>query len=376
MITLGTFSSRLLPALVLISALSLAGAVASADDQGQAPSDTVAVVGTHKITKGQLDQHESDNMTRARAQLIQAQEAFYDAERSALEREIDKEVLTQEGAKEHLTGDQLLKREVEGKVKDPSEETMRIYYLGSGSKDPYEAMRDKILRSIRALEEKQAADTYIKSLRAKQTIKVTLLPPRQEVAIGDTPAAGPAAAPVTVIEFADYQCPYCRQEEPTLNRLREEFKDKIKFAYRDFPLPMHPYARKAAEAARCAGEQGKFWPYHDKIFTGSADELALPALKSTARNLGLNGETFDKCLDSSAENPGVEKDYVVGKELGINGTPTIFVNGYALSGAASYDSLREVIQDQVDASQEKKAADASSKPQARADLSRTVARAN
>jgi len=370
MITLGTFS-RLLPAFVLISALALAGGAASADDQG--PSDVVAEVGGHKITKAELDQHASDNMARARSQLISAQEGFYEAERSALDREIDKQLLTQEAAKQHITGDELLKRVVQGRVKDPSEETMRIYYLGSGTKEPYEAVRDKIMRSIRALEEKQAADEYLKALRAKQTIKVTLLPPRQEVAIGDLPLVGAAGAPITVVEFADYQCPYCRQEEPTMQRLREQFKDKVKIAYRDFPLPMHPYAHKAAEAARCASDQGKFWPYHDKIFTGTADALTIPALKSTARELGLNGDKFDKCLDSSQESAAVEKDYNDGRGLGISGTPTIFINGYALNGAASYDSIEEVVQQQLDTV---KSAGAGSKPQAKTDSSRRVAQNN
>ena len=183
----GTFP-KLLPALVLVSALSMAGGVASADDSS---SDVVAEVGGHKITRAQLEQSQSDNMARARSDLMHARMAYYEAESSALEREIDKELLTQEAAKQHITGDQLLKREVEGRVKDPSEETLKIYYLGiPGQKQPYEVMRPKILHSIRALEEKQIADDYIKKLREKQTIKVALLPPHQEVAVGATPIIG------------------------------------------------------------------------------------------------------------------------------------------------------------------------------------------
>jgi protein-disulfide isomerase len=227
-------------------------------------------------------------------------------------------------------------------------------------------MRSKILHSIRALEEKQAAEDYLKSLRAKQIVKVRLLPPRQEVAVGET-VVGPADAPVTVIEFADYQCPYCRQVEPTLKRIREEFKDKVKYSYRDFPLPMHPNARKAAEAARCAGAQGQFWPYHDRLFSGAPDDLALPGLKSMARQLKLDGDKFDKCLDAAEQGATVEKDFAVGKNLGITGTPTIYVNGYTLSGAASFETLRQLVQTQVDAAQEKKAADTASKPQAKVD---------
>jgi protein-disulfide isomerase len=359
--------SRLFPVLGFISAVALAGGIALADESGS--SEVVAVVGGHKITQSQLDEHQSDNMSRARSDLMHARMSYYQAERSALEKEIDKELLTQAAAKEHLTGDQLLKREVEGKVKDPSEETLRIYYLGiPGNKDPFEAMRGKILNSIRALEEKQIAEDYIKSLRAKEPIKVTLLPPHQEVAAGDTPAIGSSEAVVTVVEFADYQCPYCRQEEPTMQRLRGEFKDKVKYTFRDFPLPMHPFARKAAEASRCAGAQGAFWPYHDKIFSASGDDLSVPALKAEARAMKLDGPKFDKCLDSGEQSAEVEKDFGQGKDLGITGTPTIYVNGYAISGAASADVLRELIQGQIDAAEEKKGAAASpSKPQANLD---------
>ncbi len=233
-------------------------------------------------------------------------------------------------------------------------------------------MRPKIIHSIRVLEEKQIADDYIKKLRDKQTIKVSLLPPHQDVAVGDTPVAGAPDATVTLVEFADYQCPYCRQEEPTLRKLREQFKDKVKYSYRDFPLPMHQYARKAAEASRCAGEQGKYWPYHDKLFSTSDQDLGVPGLKASARSLNLDGDKFDKCLDSGAESAAVEKDFDKGKDLGISGTPTMYINGYAISGAASLEVLRDLIQEQLDA-QEGKAANASSKPQARADSNALVA---
>jgi len=363
---LGTFA-KLFPAVALISALSLFGGVVMADDQGS--SDVVAEVGGHKITKAELDQSSSDNMNRARSQVVQANISLYEAEKSALDKAIDKEVLTQEAAKEHITGDQLLKRIVETKIKDPSEETLRIYYLGiPGGKDPYEAMRGKILHSIRALEEKQAADDYIKQLRDKRSIKIELLPPRQDVALGETPAVGPADAPVTFVEFADFQCPYCRQEETTLKQLREQFKDKIKFAYRDFPLPMHQFAHKAAEAARCAGEQGQFWPYHDRLFSAAPEDLAVPGLKTSARQVGLDGDKFDKCLDSGAEAAAVDTDFNDGKALGITGTPTMYINGYTVSGAAALDTLHDLVQQQVDSSQEKKAADSGSKPQAKAKL--------
>lgn len=365
---LGTLSGLFLAG-CFVSSLCLAGGVASADDQSS--SEVLAVVNGHNITRGELEQHSTDNMARARAQVVQAQMAFYNAESSALQELIDKEVLTQEGAKQHVTGDELLKRETEGKVKEPSEETLRVYYLGSGTKEPYEAVRTRIRNSIIALENKHIADQYLEGLRAKDTVKITLLPPHREVAVGDNPLLGPVDAPVTVVEFADYQCPYCRQEEPVMQKLREQFKDKVKISYRDFPLPMHQYARKAAEAARCAGEQGKFWPYHDKIFSAGGEDLGVPALKTAARDLKLDGAKFDKCVDSSQEQAAVDKDLNAGKNLGITGTPTIYVNGFSLAGAQPYAALESVVQEQIAAAQQqnqqKKAGNAASnKPQANA----------
>jgi protein-disulfide isomerase len=362
MMKLGTFT-KLFPAALLIFAFSLSGVAALAEDQPA--SEVVAEVAGQKITLGDLEGHSTDNMNRARSQLVQAHIAMYQAERSALDQEIDKRILSEAAAREHLTGDELLKREATKRVKDPTEETIKIFYLASGQKDPYDVVRPKIISSIRSLEEKQAADNYVAELRAKQEVKVNLLPPRQEVAVGETPAVGPSDAPVTVVEFADYQCPYCRQEEPTVRRLREQFKDRVRVSYRDFPLPMHQNAHKAAEASRCAGEQGAYWPYHDRLFSGSADDLADAGLKSMARQLKLDGSKFDKCLDSSAEAANVDKDFNFGKGLGITGTPTMYINGYTVSGAASFDTLSQLVE-QIDASGEKKAASAETKPQAKA----------
>lgn len=148
-----------------------------------------------------------------------------------------------------------------------------------------------------------------------------------------------------------------------MKRLREQFKDKVRYSYRDFPLPMHPYAQKAAEATRCAGEQGQFWPYHDRLFANA--DLGLPALKTAARELKLDGDKFDKCLDSGEQAEAVKKDLTAGKSLGITGTPTTFVNGYTVNGSASFESLSELIRGQIEATQDKKAAsDAEAKPHA------------
>ena len=160
---------------------------------------------------------------------------------------------------------------------------------------------------------------------------VELAPPKAEVALKNTPLQGSRNAPVLVVEFADYECPYCQKVNPELKRLQQEFGSKMAVAFKDFPLPMHPDAPKAAEAARCAGQQGKFWEFHDLLF--DSKQIGAAAVKQHARTLKLDTASFDKCLDSGQEAPAVQSDLAEAKHLGLSGTPSFFINGRVFSGA-------------------------------------------
>ena len=170
-----------------------------------------------------------------------------------------------------------------------------------------------------------------------------------QVSIDDDPVKGDKDAPVTIVEFSDFQCPFCQRfYQQTLPSIEENYvkTGKVKIVFRDFPLSFHQNAQKAAEAAECADDQGKFWQYHDMLFekgSGDGTGLATNDLKSYAQTLGLNTATFNNCLDSGKYTSEVQKDQADGTSYGVRGTPAFFVNGQLISGAQPYANFQQVI---------------------------------
>ncbi len=151
-------------------------------------------------------------------------------------------------------------------------------------------------------------------------------------------------APVTMIEFADFQCPFCLQFESTLNKVLADYQGKVRLVYRHFPLAFHAEAEKAAEASECAAEQGKFWEMHDKIFEANQSQtMSVDQWKKIARSLGLKTTQFNNCLDSGKYANKIASEENEGQAAGVQGTPTIFINGELVSGALPYDSIKSVI---------------------------------
>jgi protein-disulfide isomerase len=326
-------------------ALLCAGPIAAQD------TSVVAEVGGVPVTMSDLEQEES-------AKLLAAHYTYYQSETRALNELIDKRLIEQQAKRENLTVEQLLDREVNSKVKDATEDQMRVYYEGLEVDQPYETVRGKIVEKIRQLRTDKARAAYVATLRAKTTVYIALAPPKVNVDTQDAQMLGPEKAPVTLVEFADYECPYCQKVAADLRRLKTDMGDKLSFTYKDFPLSMHARAEKAAEATRCASKQGKFWELHDEIFRSKG--LDVDQLKAEARTLKLNGDDFDKCLDSGEEAAVVDKDRREGTRLGITGTPAFFINGHFLSGALDYATLRQVVEQQL-AAQPQSVANAGSK---------------
>lgn len=158
---------------------------------------------------------------------------------------------------------------------------------------------------------------------------------------------GPHDAPVTIVEFSHFQCPFCASLQPTLEQARQQYGNKLRFVYRHFPLTaIHPDAWKAAEASLCADEQGKFWEIHDAMFA-EQDGLAIPGLKAMARRLGLDGAAFDQCLDSGRYYDAVEADVHAGNMARVSGTPAMLVNGRPLKGAVPLAEIVTLIDNEL-----------------------------
>ncbi len=167
---------------------------------------------------------------------------------------------------------------------------------------------------------------------------------RYDVPVDDDPILGAANAPITIIEFSDYQCPYCLQwHQQVLGRLREAYPDQVRIVYRDFPLTsIHPEAEPAAEAANCANEQGAFWQYHDKLFSGQYS-LSTQTYQQYATDLGLDLVKFNDCINTHRFQAEVQADLDFAVNLGVRSTPTFFINGIAVVGAQPFDIFKQVI---------------------------------
>jgi protein-disulfide isomerase len=231
-------------------------------------------------------------------------------------------------------------------VPEPTEDQLRFYYEGVQTDESYETARPNIIATVKQLRTKKATEAYIADLRGQYGVVVELSQPSAHVEVGkDAPRLGPEDAPVQIVEFADYECPYCQKVNEDLAKLRQQFGNYVSVVYKDFPLPMHPMAARAAEAARCAGAQGKFWEFHDALF--QTKKLQALQLKEEARTLKLDGERFDKCLDGGEQIAPVKKDSEEGQRLGIQGTPSFFINGHFMSGAIGYNKLREMVMQEL-----------------------------
>ncbi len=301
----------------------------------------VARVDGTTITSGELEEQVRKDVRRLE---LEHQDRLYELRKGALDQMIVKGLLEAKAKAQGTTVDALLEKEVLGKVGPASEaEVKQVYEQTKASGrplPPIDQVRGEIARFIRQQRQRQALEAYTDALRGGAKVEVLLPPNRREVA-AEGPSKGPEKAPVTIVAFSDFECPYCKRAEATVAEVLRTYGDKVRLVYRDFPLPFHANAHKAAEAAHCAGEQGKYWEMHGKLF--ASQTLDVESLKARASELKLDRAKFDQCLDSGATAAQVESHKKAGEEVGVTGTPAFFVNGIMINGAQPFEAFKGVI---------------------------------
>ncbi len=344
--------------LVLIgSSVARGGDGPTAGSTQSAMPEAVAIVGGEPITVTQLEE-------KIAAELRELRAREYDMKRQVLDDLIDRALIERGALKRKVSAEEFTRSEVEARVPPVTAEEVKAVYTETKERWPGLSEARALERIGTRLREQRVRERRLefdRELRAKTVVKVLLAAPRVARVSVDPrggPARGPETAPVTVVEFADYQCPACSVANSALDRIRERYGDRIRLVFRNFPLPNHKDAAKAAEAAACAREQGKFWEMHAKLFANEGN-LQVAQLKRYAAEIGLETGAFGACLDSGRTAAAWRKDMEDGTRHGVRATPTFFVNGIPMEGVPPYEGFTRVIDEELEGAGERVATKAS-----------------
>jgi len=336
---------RITTSLLLAVGISGIAGWVSAQESGYCPAPAsvrVATIGGKTITAAELD-------AMARDRLIRVRNEEYTVRRQVLDEYLTRLLLEQEAAGRGVTVQELTRVEIDANVAPVTDEQARAILESRGARNPGQTEAQALAQiegSLRQTRRTEARRRFVDGLRTKSGVQILLEAPRASVSVANAPSKGPATAPVTIVEFSDFQCPYCRSVTETLRKLQARYADQVRIVYRDFPLPNHKEAPKAAEAAACAHEQGRFWEMHDKLFDNQSG-LQVPDLKRRAAEIGLNTVRFDECLDSGKFSATWQQNRTEGQGYGVSATPTFFINGRMITGARPLEAFAEIIDEEL-----------------------------
>jgi len=329
-----------MPGAAVTEGTSATAALATPALSGGGGMNTVlATIGDHRVTQGEVD-------AKVAVQL-------YDLRKQALDEIID-DYLVQRAAKmAGLKPDEYIDRQIKMNAPRVTDREAEQFYSQHKAQldaqtggQSFGQIKPRLIAALQHQRDQESHEELIRKLRAENHISVLLQAPHVSVASAGHPSSGAASAPVTIIEFSDFQCPFCRAAESTLKQVRQKYGDQVKLVYMDFPLGFHQHAMDAARAARCAADQDKFWQFHDALFLDQK-KLDSDNLKQTAAKIGLDGDKFNTCFTSDKHDAGIRKDVAEGNSLGVTGTPTFFINGRELAGAQPPPKFDEVIDEEL-----------------------------
>jgi protein-disulfide isomerase len=325
----------------------------SAGALAQSNSQRVATLNGQNVTQQELDKAADADLKALEVRRLQNEAALTQEKQQILQKALDQivndKLLELEAAKQKKTKEEVLQAEVEKNIETPSDKEVENFY--DTNKDRIPIPKAQALPQVKnyLIEQSRtkARDQLFNRLKKDYGFKSYLEPLRAKVATAGFPTKGPANAAVTIVEFSDFECPYCGQLFPTLKQVEKNYPQQVRIVYRQYPLAsIHPHAQKAAEASLCANDQKKFWEFHDSMF-GKQNELSVPDLKQRAVDLKLDTQAFNSCLDSGRHADAIAADIQEGARFGVSGTPALFVNGRLLSGNQPYSEIQTVIEDEL-----------------------------
>ena len=336
---------------ILLLALAPSSIVAQTPDQPSkpaSPSDkksALAEVNGKAVTSEEVED-------ALGAQLAQLEEQIYQLKRQRLESLIGERLLTSEAARRGVTTQALIDTEVTAKAGSVTPEDVENFYQANKSRigGVLDAnLRGRITGFLQSQRLDARREEFLQTLRSQSKVIINLPTPqfRLKVSTEGAPFRGGPQAPVTIIEFSDFHCPYCNKVQTTLSQVLARYGDKVKLVYRHLPIDqLHPQARRAAEAAACANEQGKFWEYHDRLYAAGAD-ASQEKLKSLAQSAGLDAVAFESCLNAGKHLQAIQKEIEDAARMGLNATPSFLINGRFFSGAQPLEVFVKVIEEEL-----------------------------
>ena len=341
----------------LLAGIAAATQVACANDGGAAEKpqqppavsatdnavpEVLATIGTEKVTLGDVRGRAGDQLDQLDVQYRRMRDRIITG---ALDSIVHERMIAAETKKTGKSGDDLVVAEMKGGA-TPSDVEIAAWYAENQARlngRTLDQVKPQIVDLLSKQRRTEAAAKLEERLRKEQAVKVTFEPYRMTFANSGAPTLGKKDAPITLVEFSDFQCPYCQAAAPVLKQVAQKFGDKVQIIYRQYPIPsLHPFALKAAEASLCANEQGKFWELHDAMFADQK-KLAVSDLKATAKRLGVDSKKFDACLDSGRYVEQVQNDQREASKIGVNGTPAMFINGQYVEGGSVPFSVLEAL---------------------------------
>ena len=343
-------------AMMAAIACALMACFAAAQDTAPAQAgEPLAVIDGQTVYEDQLPPAEVTQLQRMMAQV-------YGVKLRALHETLDQKLVEAEAKKRGVSRDDLFKAEVLAKVAEPSNDEVKASYQAREDlkTKSFDDVKDRVRKDLKDAAIQKQQKIYVEGLWQQALndgeLSILLTPPKIEIKADPLRMKGDPKAPITIVEFSDFSCPFCLKAELSIRAVMAKYPDRVKLSYRDYPLrELHPNAQMAAVAARCAGEQGKFWEYHDLLF-GRQDKQNREGLLEDARALQLDEAQFNTCLSSGRYDAQIEQDVQMASRASIVSTPGFFINDTLVVGAQPAEVFDQIIDKKLSALDQKRAA--------------------